>query len=98
MAAPISDELLAWGTEMFRRRGIDANFGRHVGELLQRARLTQVGTRNLAIPLGAWGERVGKMMEADFFSGIRALEGVIAPWGSPPGKSFRPGARRRRPM
>lgn len=75
------DQVLAWGTEMLRRRGIDANFGRHVGELLQRARLTQVGTRDLAIPLGAWGERVGKMMEADFFSGIRALEGVIASMG-----------------
>jgi hypothetical protein len=66
---------------MLRRRGIDANFGRHVGELLQRARLTQIGTRDLAIPLGAWGERVGKMMEADFFSGIRALEGLIASMG-----------------
>jgi SAM-dependent methyltransferase len=78
---PALDQLLAWGTEMLRRRGIDANFGRHVGELLQRARLTQIGTRDLAIPLGAWGERVGKMMEADFFSGIRALEGLIASMG-----------------
>ena len=78
---PALDQLLAWGTEMLLRRGIDANFGRHVGELLVRARLTHVGTRNLAIPLGTWGERVGKMMEADFFSGIRALEGVIATMG-----------------
>ena len=75
---PALDQLLAWGTEMLQRRGIDANYGRHIGDLLQRARLAQVGTRDLAIPLGGWGERVGKMMETDFFSGIRALEGVIA--------------------
>jgi SAM-dependent methyltransferase len=72
------DLLLTWGTEMLRRRGIDATYGRRVGELLGRAQLSQVGMRDLAIPLGNWGERVGVMMEADFFSGIRALEGVIA--------------------
>lgn len=72
------DLLLAWGTEMLQRRGIDATYGRRVGELLGRAHLSQVGMRDLAIPLGSWGERVGKMMETDFFSGIRALEGVIA--------------------
>jgi SAM-dependent methyltransferase len=78
---PDLDRLLAWGTEMLQRRGIDANYGRHIGDLLQRARLAQVGSRDLAIPLGVWGERVGKMMETDFFSGIRALEGVIATMG-----------------
>ena len=78
---PDLDQLLAWGTEMLQRRGIDADYGRHIDDLLQRARLAQVGSRDLAIPLGAWGERVGKMMETDFFSGIRALEGVIATMG-----------------
>lgn len=78
---PDLDQLLAWGTEMLQRRGIDANYGSHIGDLLQRARLAQVGTRDLAIPLGVWGERVGKMMETDFFSGIHALEGVIATMG-----------------
>ena len=36
---------------------------------------------NFAAPLGAWGERVGVMMAADFFSGIRALAGPIATLG-----------------
>lgn len=75
---PALGQLLAWGTEMLRRRGIDANYGRHVGELLQNARLGHVRSRDLTIPLGAWSERVGGIMEADFFSGIRGLEGKIA--------------------
>lgn len=78
---PDVDQLLAWGTEMLRRRGIDANYGRRIGELLRQTGLAHVRMRDLAIPLGAWGERVGVMMEADFFSGIRALEGPIAALG-----------------
>jgi hypothetical protein len=66
---------------LLQRRGFVAIYGRLFCDLLQRARLAQVGSRDLAIPLGVWGERVGKMMETDFFSGIRALEGVIATMG-----------------
>ena len=75
------DQLLAWGTEMLRRRGIDADYGRRIGELPRLVGLAHVQKRDLTIPLGAWGERVGVMMEADFFSGIRALEGPIAALG-----------------
>lgn len=78
---PDMDQLLAWGTEMLRRRGIDADYGRRIGGLLKQVGLRQAQRRDLAIPLGAWGERVGVMMEADFFSGIRALEGPITKLG-----------------
>ena len=82
------DQLLAWGTAMLQRRGIDANYGRRIGDLLRTTGLAHVQTRSLAIPLGAWGERVGVMMEADFFSGIRALEGPIAALGIAPQAEF----------
>lgn len=85
---PDVDQLLAWGTEMLRRRGIDANYGRRIGELLRETGLAHVRMRDLAIPLGAWGERVGVMMEADFFSGIRALEGPIASLGVASSEDF----------
>jgi SAM-dependent methyltransferase len=75
---PALDQLLAWGSEMLQRRGIDSTYGSRIGELLKTTDLAQVESRKLAIPLGAWGERVGRMMETDFFSGVRALEGVIA--------------------
>ena len=78
---PDVDQLQAWGTEMLRRRGIDANYGRRIGDLLRQVGLAHVRQRDLAIPLGVWGERVGVMIEADFFSGIRALEGPIAALG-----------------
>ena len=78
---PDVDQLQAWGTEMLRRRGIDANYGRRIGDLLRQVGLAHVRQRDLAIPLGVWGERVGVMIEADFFSGIRALEDPIAALG-----------------
>jgi ubiquinone/menaquinone biosynthesis C-methylase UbiE len=78
---PAVDQLLAWGTALLARRGVDANYGHRVGELLRNAGLAQVEQRDINLPLGAYGERVGTMMAADFFSGIKGLGGLMTSMG-----------------
>lgn len=78
---PAVDQLLAWGTALLARRGVDAQYGHRIGELLRNAGLARVRQRDIALPLGAYGERVGTMMAADFFAGIKGLGGLMTSTG-----------------
>jgi hypothetical protein len=51
--------------------------GGQIGQVLQTAGLSDVQQRPIPIPLGAYGGRVGSMMEANYFSALGALKNLI---------------------
>lgn len=85
---PAVDQLLAWGTALLARRGVDAQYGHRIGSLLREAGLVGVEQRDITLPLGASGERVGTMMAADFFAGIKGLSGLMASTGITTAEEF----------
>ncbi|WIG61569.1 MAG: Methyltransferase type 11 [Ktedonobacterales bacterium] len=78
---PAVDALIDWGTRMCAHRGIDVTYGARLGDLLSGTGMVHVQAREVALPLGHYGGRVGTMMEADFFTGIRGMQGLITTLG-----------------
>lgn len=78
---PVAEQLMDWIRAISSRRGVVIGDAAHVGELLTSVGLKNVATQTIKIPCGAWGGRVGKMMVADYFAGVRAIRGVVVAQG-----------------
>lgn len=78
---PVAEQLMEWIRAISRRRGVEIADAARVGELLQASGLAKVQTHLVPIPCGDYGGRIGKMMAADYFSGVKAVGGVIAAQG-----------------
>jgi SAM-dependent methyltransferase len=78
---PVAEQLMGWIRAISRRRGVEIAAATHVGEWLQAAGLAKVQTHEVLIPCGDYGGRIGKMMATDYFSGVKAVGGVIASQG-----------------
>lgn len=74
---PAMTQLMNWGAEVSRRRGIDLNVGNILPDFLHQARLSHVAFQKLHIPVGAYGGRIGLMMESDVFAVIAAIRGPV---------------------
>ncbi len=69
--------LNTWVGEVAERRGIDLTRCAKLGDLLHAARLREVVVRSVALPLGAYGGRVGQMLAADTFGMLESLRALI---------------------
>ncbi len=78
---PVAEQLMEWIRAISRRRGVEIADATRVGELLRAAGLARVQSHLVPIPCGDYGGRIGKMMAADYFSGVKAVGGVIAAQG-----------------
>lgn len=78
---PAVDQVMEWVGAMLQRRGIDIADGSRVGALLQAQRLANVFNRRVEVPIGAHGDRVGKLMATDILNGMQALRGPIESLG-----------------
>jgi SAM-dependent methyltransferase len=78
---PAVTQLIAWGTQASALRGIDTGYSSRVGELLRAAGLQQVQTREVDIPLGAYGGRVGVMNGVDLLTAMKALASLYIAQG-----------------
>lgn len=78
---PVAEQLMDWIRAISLRRGVEIADATRVGELLRAAGVADVATQLVQIPCGDYGGRVGKMMSADYFSGVKAVGGVIAAQG-----------------
>ena len=78
---PIAEQLMDWIRAISLRRGVEIADAMAVGALLHAAGAADVSTRLVEIPCGDYGGRVGKMMATDYFSGVKAVGGVIAAQG-----------------
>jgi ubiquinone/menaquinone biosynthesis C-methylase UbiE len=78
---PAMDLLVSWVVALVARRGVDSNFARNIGDLLRAAGLAQVSAREIPLPIGAYGGRIGSMLVRDYFSVIRSFEGLLVAQG-----------------
>lgn len=78
---PAMDQLVDWITIASRRRGINPMLGPRIGELLGMAGLATVTTRSIALPVGAYGGRVGRLAETDVFGVVGGVKGMVTSMG-----------------
>ncbi len=70
-----------WALDVTARRQIDLQIGPHLPAILQNAGFTNVAVREVQIPIGAHGGRLGRMMQADVLAVIQGLRGPILATG-----------------
>ncbi len=62
-----------WGAAASAGRGIDIHIGSQIGRLLHDAGLSNVVFREIRLPVGAYGGRLGRMVEANLLAVFTAL-------------------------
>jgi ubiquinone/menaquinone biosynthesis C-methylase UbiE len=78
---PAMDQLVAWITQASVRRGVDPSLGPHVGELLAAAGLVDLQRRDVALPVGRYGGRLGTMAEVDVFGVVGGVKQLVVAQG-----------------
>jgi ubiquinone/menaquinone biosynthesis C-methylase UbiE len=85
---PAITQLVDWLRKVLARRGVDFADGGKVADALREAGLTHVTTRTLQMPCGSTGGRIGKMLEADWFSLFNATQGFMVALGLTTAEQF----------
>lgn len=70
-----------WLIEATARRGTDIRMGRTVDAMLREAGLAHVGMRTIDVPIGAYGGRLGQMMEANTMAFLGGFQGLVVSQG-----------------
>jgi ubiquinone/menaquinone biosynthesis C-methylase UbiE len=78
---PAVDQLMAWLTETIARRNVVFADGARVGEYLQATGLARVMVREVPVPCGDYGGRIGKMLAADWFNLLASFRGLMVMQG-----------------
>ncbi len=79
---PAVDMLFTWGSQLVASRGVDSNMGTKIGPMLQQtAGMTNVSAREVAVPFGAWGDRIGRMLATDLLTAVQGVGGLVAAQG-----------------
>lgn len=78
---PALTTISGWGVTAAARRGIDIAKGAQIGPMLQEVGLDNVRAREVLIPMGRRGGRVGLMMEANYFSALENIRPLILAQG-----------------
>jgi ubiquinone/menaquinone biosynthesis C-methylase UbiE len=75
------DKIVAWITEASMRRGVDPLLGPRVAQFFADAGLRNMVTRELRLPVGAYGGRLGTMAAADVFGVISGVKPMVVAQG-----------------
>lgn len=78
---PAQETLNDWIMRAGLARGVDPRLGARVGDLLRDASLSNVEVRELTLPIGESGGRVGAMMAVEFLAGVEAWRTEIVTQG-----------------
>ncbi len=71
---PATRQLTEWGFEIARLRGIDPRVTINIGNFLYAARLINIQTYRIDLPIGNWGGRLGNMAASDLVSYNQAVK------------------------
>jgi SAM-dependent methyltransferase len=80
-ASPAERVFTQWALKVTAMREIDLQIGPRLPELLRGAELVNVGVREVRIPIGNYGGRLGRMMQTDILAVIQGLRGPILATG-----------------
>ena len=75
---PAMDQIVQWVTQASMRRGINPLVGPRIGEYLTMGGAMNVVTRSVALPVGAYGGRVGRLAETDVMGVLAGVKGLVA--------------------
>lgn len=78
---PALQQADAWVAAVLARRNLDIHLATKIGPWLQAAGLIDVTVRHIDLPLGAYGGRVGTLVEADYFAAIDAMRAPVVALG-----------------
>lgn len=78
---PAMDQIVDWITRASLRRGVNPLLGPRIGEFLGAAGAVNVATRSIALPVGAYGGRVGRLAETDVLGVLAGVKGLVAAQG-----------------
>ena len=78
---PAMDKIVEWITEASLKRGVNPLLGPHISRFLPMAGLTNVVSRSIALPVGAYGGRVGRLAETDVFGVVGSVKGLVTSMG-----------------
>ena len=78
---PATDQLNTWVIEACSRRGLDMAIAPRLGTMLQAAGIAQPTTRQLTLPIGAYGGRLGIMLETDITEIYRGVIPLVVGQG-----------------
>lgn len=78
---PAMDQIVAWITQASQGRGINPLLGPRIGGFLRGAGAMDVAQRDIALPVGAYGGRVGRLAETDVVGVLAGVKGLVAAQG-----------------
>jgi SAM-dependent methyltransferase len=78
----------AWVAAVLARRNLDIHLARRIGPWLEAAGLLGVTVRRVDLPLGAYGGRVGSLVETDYFAAIAAMRAPVVALGLAPEETY----------
>lgn len=70
-----------WVAAVLARRNLNIHLGARLGDFLQSAGLQDVTVREVPLPLGQYGGRIGVMVETDYFGAINAMRAPVVTLG-----------------
>jgi ubiquinone/menaquinone biosynthesis C-methylase UbiE len=85
---PALDRVFSWIVDTLARRGISYYDGGKVAERMRDAGLVQVVARDLELPMGAHGGRIGNMVAVTGFAVARGLSGMMVANGVTTAEEF----------
>lgn len=71
----------SWVASVLARRNLDIHLGAQLETFLREAGLRDVVVRNVHLPLGAYGGRVGQLVETDYFAAVQAMRAPVVTLG-----------------
>jgi ubiquinone/menaquinone biosynthesis C-methylase UbiE len=80
-AGPAMDQIVEWIRQASLKVGVNLMLGPRIGELLAPSGLINVVARGVALPIGAYGGRVGRMAETDVIGVISRARGMVTSMG-----------------
>lgn len=78
---PAMDQIVQWVTQASLRRGVNPLVGPRVGDYLRAAGAANVMNRDIALPVGAYGGRIGRLAETDVMGVLAGVKGLVAAQG-----------------
>ncbi len=70
-----------WVATVLARRNLNIHLGAFLGDFLKRAGLQDVTVRDVPLPLGQYGGRIGTMVETDYFGAVTAMRAPVVALG-----------------
>ncbi len=70
-----------WVASVLARRGLDIHLGSHLQEFLEGAGVSAITVREVNLPMGAYGGRIGTLVESDYFAAVDAMRAPVIALG-----------------